>query len=63
AHADTGHHEGSGLGLAIVRAIAEAHQGRATVRSTVGHGSVFAIELPVTSLVSLESDETTETTP
>jgi signal transduction histidine kinase len=37
---------GSGLGLALVRAIAEAHGGRATVRSTVGDGSTFAIELP-----------------
>jgi signal transduction histidine kinase len=37
---------GSGLGLALVRAIVEAHGGRATVRSTVGEGSTFAIELP-----------------
>ncbi|MBX7083158.1 MAG: HAMP domain-containing histidine kinase [Nannocystaceae bacterium] len=37
---------GSGLGLALVRAIAEAHGGRATVRSTPGRGSVFGLELP-----------------
>lgn len=37
---------GSGLGLALVRAIAEAHGGHASVRSTPGAGSTFAIELP-----------------
>jgi signal transduction histidine kinase len=36
----------SGLGLSIVRRILEAHGGRATVISTPGKGSVFAVELP-----------------
>lgn len=37
---------GSGLGLALVRAIAEAHGGRAEVRSQLGSGTSFAIRLP-----------------
>lgn len=39
--------QGSGLGLALVRAIAERHDGQATVRSRVGQGSVFTLRLPV----------------
>jgi two-component system sensor histidine kinase BaeS len=38
---------GSGLGLVIARAIAEAHGGRLTVRSTLGEGATFTIALPV----------------
>jgi len=38
---------GSGLGLAIARAIAEAHGGTLTVRSTPGEGANFTIVLPV----------------
>jgi two-component system, OmpR family, sensor kinase len=41
-----GHRSGAGLGLAIVRAIAEAHHGRAVVLSTPGQGATFGIELP-----------------
>ena len=37
---------GTGLGLAIVRAVAELHGGRAALRTTGPHGSVFAVELP-----------------
>ncbi len=37
---------GTGLGLAISRKIIEAHGGRLTVRSEVGKGSDFSIELP-----------------
>ena len=38
---------GSGLGLVIARAIAEAHGGRLTVRSTPGEGATFTTALPV----------------
>lgn len=37
---------GTGLGLSIVRAIAAAHGGAATVRSTSGQGSTFSVEIP-----------------
>jgi signal transduction histidine kinase len=39
---------GSGLGLAIVKWVAELHGGTASVRSRLGHGSAFTLELPVT---------------
>lgn len=41
---DTG---GTGLGLAIVRHVAESHGGRVDVRSTLGEGSTFTVELPL----------------
>ncbi len=37
---------GSGLGLAIARAIVQQHQGRITVRSSLGVGSSFQVSLP-----------------
>ena len=37
---------GSGLGLSIVKAIAERHGGRVSVRSAPGEGTTFAIDLP-----------------
>jgi signal transduction histidine kinase len=38
---------GTGLGLYICRAIAEAHDGTISVRSELGSGSTFRLELPV----------------
>jgi signal transduction histidine kinase len=38
---------GTGLGLYISRVIAEAHEGSITVRSELGRGSTFRLELPV----------------
>jgi signal transduction histidine kinase len=38
--------QGVGLGLAIVKYVTQAHGGRVTVRSAVGQGSRFTVELP-----------------
>ena len=39
--------QGVGIGLTIVKHIVEAHRGRVLVRSAVGQGSRFTIELPM----------------
>ncbi len=41
--------QGIGIGLTIVKHIVEAHGGRVRVRSAVGQGSRFTIELPAAS--------------
>lgn len=38
---------GSGLGLTIVNAIAQAHGGNLSVKSRIGIGSVFTLEIPL----------------
>lgn len=38
---------GSGLGLAIVKSVAEQHNGRVSVESKLGAGSVFTLEIPI----------------
>ena len=44
---DGGQSRGTGLGLPLVRAVALAHGGDVTVRSTEGEGSEFELVLPV----------------
>ena len=39
--------KGSGLGLTLVKHIIDAHDGKITVRSEPGKGSVFTVFLPV----------------
>lgn len=46
--------QGTGLGLAVVRAIAEAHNGQAWVKSIVGYGSSFGIRLPLAEKKGIE---------
>jgi two-component system phosphate regulon sensor histidine kinase PhoR len=43
---------GTGLGLAIVKHLARAHGGEVKVRSELGHGSTFEIDLPQANGIS-----------
>lgn len=52
--------EGSGIGLHLVKEYVELHQGRVSVESEVGAGTVFRLELPMNlGPVSAEKKETT----
>ncbi|HUY63826.1 MAG TPA: ATP-binding protein [Acidimicrobiales bacterium] len=48
---------GSGLGLSIVAALAAAHGGSASVRSTPGQGAEFCIDLPLGAVDRPPGDE------
>ena len=47
SRATEGGQTGAGLGLALVKTIMELHGGRVTVESTVGKGTTFRLEFPV----------------
>jgi PAS domain S-box-containing protein len=47
AQRETRQQSGSGLGLAIVKSIAERHNGRVWVESTLGKGSTFYLVIPL----------------
>jgi two-component system sensor histidine kinase HydH len=42
--------KGTGLGLAIVHKIIEAHDGNITVRSIIGEGTTFTLQIPVNKI-------------
>jgi two-component system phosphate regulon sensor histidine kinase PhoR len=44
---NSGSHPGTGLGLAIVKQIIEHHDGSIQVKSELGKGSTFLIEIPI----------------
>lgn len=46
--------EGSGIGLALVKSLVDLHQGKISIKSILGKGSEFIIELP-TKLVASEN--------
>ena len=48
---DTTDATGTGLGLAVVRAVADAHHGRAFHRAAIGGGSLFTMDIPRASVV------------
>lgn len=47
-------YEGSGIGLSLVQSLVEMHGGKIHVRSEVGVGSEFIIQLPVKSVIENE---------
>ena len=53
--------QGVGIGLSIVKHIVEAHGGRVLVRSAVGQGSRFTIELPVAPAAAKSETRKAET--
>ncbi|MDD7794192.1 sensor histidine kinase [Clostridium sp. 'White wine YQ'] len=46
----TRNHEGSGMGLALVKSLVDKHNGKITVKSSLGVGSEFIIELPIRNI-------------
>ncbi|RLB65096.1 MAG: hypothetical protein DRH08_08475, partial [Deltaproteobacteria bacterium] len=51
---------GTGLGLSVSYGIIENHGGQITVQSVVGHGTVFTVELPISSLLRVDDDTTSQ---
>lgn len=47
---------GAGIGLAIAQCIAQRHGGRIRAESTLGEGSVFHVELPLTDPKEMQTD-------
>ncbi len=43
---------GAGLGLSIVKSIAEKHRGKVWVKSTLGKGSIFYFQIPISQVLS-----------
>ncbi len=52
-----GNSGGTGLGLSIVKHLVTAHDGNATVRSQLGKGTVFSIQLPIEGPDGYEVEE------
>jgi len=48
-------HEGTGLGLALVRALAEIHDGRFAIESTVGRGTTVSVVIPCAAFQSQQA--------
>jgi signal transduction histidine kinase len=49
--------EGTGLGLAVVHGIVTSHGGKITVKTEVGKGTRFLIDLPLTSSESVDENK------
>jgi PAS domain S-box-containing protein len=48
--------KGSGLGLSIVKSIAERHNGKVWAMSTLGKGSTFFLQVPITQTGPIEKE-------